>query len=79
MRNFLLCALLSAILFFSGCAWSIGGESGKTCPCQSRKPTIVEQLEKLKKLKDAGAITDEEYQKAKKKVLDENSDKTNGQ
>ena len=35
--------------------------------------TIVDQLERLKRLLDSGAITREEYEKAKKKLLDEKS------
>jgi len=37
---------------------------------QSTGETVVDKLEKLKKLLDAGAITKEEYEKAKKKLLE---------
>lgn len=39
-------------------------------PAQAARETIVEKLEKLKKLLDTGAITKEEYRKAKKKLLE---------
>ena len=39
-------------------------------PAQTTRETIVEKLEKLKKLLDTGAITKEEYRKAKKKLLE---------
>jgi hypothetical protein len=38
-------------------------------PLQATRETIVEKLEKLKNLLDTGAITKEEYRKAKKKLL----------
>jgi len=37
---------------------------------QSTGETVVDKLEKLKKLLDAGAITKEEHEKAKKKLLE---------
>ncbi len=39
-------------------------------PTASSTETIVNQLERLKKLFDSGAITREEYEKAKKKLLE---------
>lgn len=39
-------------------------------PPQATRETIVEKLEKLKNLLDTGAITKEEYRKAKKKLLE---------
>ena len=36
----------------------------------SKDDDIVKQLEDLKKLYDSGALTEEEYKKAKKKTLD---------
>lgn len=39
-------------------------------PQQLTAETIADKLEKLKKLLDTGAITEEEYEKAKKKLLD---------
>jgi hypothetical protein len=37
----------------------------------SSPPDLATQLEKLKKLKDQGVLTDEEFQKAKEKILAE--------
>ncbi|MEM4701374.1 MAG: PH domain-containing protein [Candidatus Bathyarchaeia archaeon] len=39
-------------------------------PATTPTETIVDQLERLKRLLDAGAITKEEYEKAKKKLLE---------
>ncbi|MEM0358282.1 MAG: SHOCT domain-containing protein [Candidatus Bathyarchaeia archaeon] len=39
-------------------------------PATTPTETIVDQLERLKRLLDAGAITKEEYGKAKKKLLE---------
>jgi hypothetical protein len=37
---------------------------------QPAAETVADKLEKLKKLLDTGAITKEEYEKAKKKLLE---------
>jgi len=48
-----------------GCAWEVGG--GHTHA--TIQPTTGQQLIDLQKAKDAGAITDSEYQAQKAKVL----------
>ena len=51
---------------FSGCAWSIGEGKDRTT---SNQPTRGQELIDLKKAKDQGAITPEEYETQKKQIL----------
>jgi hypothetical protein len=55
---------LVAILV-SGCSWQVGGGSKSA----TNPPTVGQQLIDLQKAKDAGAITDSEYQTQKTKLL----------
>ena len=58
------CGILGALL--TGCAWSIGeGKDHVT----SNQPTRGQELIDLKKAKDQGAITPEEYETQKKQIL----------
>lgn len=57
---------LAATLLFTGCNIELGG--GTTTKVQSA--TVGQQLYDLKKAKDAGALTDAEYQAQKEKILD---------
>jgi hypothetical protein len=52
----------------SGCAWSIGSDkcSGKVVAT----PTRGQELIDLKKAKDQGAITEEEYQAQRKVIME---------
>ncbi len=64
-------ALLAAVA--SGCAWSIGEKKTDCCPktaVQPKSPTRGQELMDLKKARDQGAITEEEYQNQKRKLLD---------
>ena len=54
-------ALISGLL--SGCAWSIGEHK------EHSLPTRGQELIDLKKARDNGAITEEEYQAQKQRVL----------
>ena len=57
---------LLAVLLFSGClALQVGGGDKK----ETSKPTIGQQLTDLKTARDAGAITDAEYETQKAKLL----------
>jgi hypothetical protein len=56
---------LSAMTLLTGCI--IGDRSNTT----RVMPTVGQQLTDLQKAKDAGAITDEQYQAQKAKILDE--------
>lgn len=59
-----LAGILTLVLV-SGCVASLGG--GKTCKVET--PTVGQQLIDLQKAKDAGAISDAEYQTEKAKLL----------
>lgn len=50
-----------------GCAWQIGGDKKGTTMC---KPTRGQELLDLKKARDQGAMTEEEYQAQRKQVLE---------
>jgi hypothetical protein len=56
-----------ALGLLSGCAWSIGGQKEASI---STAPTRGQQLLDLKKAKDQGAITEQEYEVQKKRILD---------
>ncbi len=59
---------LSAMLLLPGClALQVGGSDKQ----EARKATVGQQLIDLKAAKDAGAITDAEYQAEKAKLLHE--------
>ena len=58
---------LSAMLLLTGClALQVGGGDKK----EERKASVGQQLIDLKTARDAGAITEVEYQTQKAKVLD---------
>jgi putative oligomerization/nucleic acid binding protein len=52
-----------------GCAWSIGG-SDKAAGKVVATPTRGQELIDLKKAKDQGAISDEEYQAQRKAIME---------
>ena len=58
---------LSAMLLFSGCVAAVGSGPKTTV----NKPTVGQQLIDLQNAKNAGAITDQEFQQQKTKLLDE--------
>jgi len=57
--------IFSAMTLLTGCSWQVGGGT-KSAIIQ---PTIGQQLIDLQKAKNAGAITDAEYQTQKAKLL----------
>jgi hypothetical protein len=68
---FCVIALSGAMLSLcSGCAWSIGGgktETSSTAPTQP--PTRGQELIDLKKAHDQAAISDEEYDLMRQRIL----------
>jgi len=64
----LIASLSGLLLLTPGCAWSIGGGKKETCAVPAQ-PTQGQQLIDLKKAKDQGVISDDEYEKAKQKIL----------
>ena len=57
--------IVSAMTFLTGCSWSVGG-SPKSA---HMAPTTGQQLIDLQRAKDAGAITEPEYQAQKATLL----------
>ncbi len=60
-------AIVAVASLLSGCALSLGSSEKHEA---TTAPTLGQQLVDLKKAKDAGAITDTEYQAQKAKLLD---------
>ena len=54
------------VCLVSGCSWSIGGGKKEDCVQQTTKG---QELIDLKKARDQGALTEEEYQTQRNKVL----------
>ena len=65
VRILLIGGIISGLV--TGCAWSIG--SSREGP-PVKEPTKGQELIDLKKARDSGAITPEEYEAQKQKVLD---------
>jgi hypothetical protein len=55
-------------LLLSGCAWSIGSDKPHSAVV---RPTHGQELIDLKKAKDQGAITEDEFEAQKKKILEQ--------
>jgi hypothetical protein len=54
-------------ILFSGCAWSIG--DGKGHSTSVVQPTRGQELIDLRKARDQGAISEDEYQAQKKAIM----------
>jgi hypothetical protein len=65
MSRVIACLLLAGLLSLNGCLLIAGG--GKTT---SINPTLGQQLQELKDARDKGAISEDEYQKAKARMLE---------
>ncbi len=59
-------AILGA--FGAGCAWSVGGKHGEACAAAA-PPTRGKELIDLKSARDLNAISEQEYQEQKAKIL----------
>ena len=62
--------LAGLALALSGCVIAVGNEGNKPFP-----PTLGQQLTDLKKARDNGAITQEEYKTQRAKLLEEHGKK----
>jgi hypothetical protein len=62
------CLALSALLFLSGCVAAIGNRG-----LDRSTGTLGQQLIDLQKAKEAGAMTEAEYQTQRARLLDNNS------
>ena len=70
LRKWTVLALISGTVccLLSGCAWSIG--DGKEQTVNRMVPTRGQELIDLKKARDQGAITEDEYQAQRKRIME---------
>jgi hypothetical protein len=66
MKYFLTACAALTLALLGGCGWSVGASTSE----QVQKPTIGQSLIDLKKARDTGAITDAEYAKRRKEIVD---------
>ena len=62
-------SVLTLAALLTGCAWSIGEKEGTEGP-KTIQPTKGDELLDLKKAYDQGAITEQQYQDQRQRVLD---------
>jgi|WetSurMetagenome_2_1015567.scaffolds.fasta_scaffold1723331_1 hypothetical protein len=55
-------------LLLSGCAWSIGSDKPHSSVV---RPTRGQEMVDLKKARDQGAITEDEFEAQKKKIMEQ--------
>jgi len=70
MKTSLFALLLVTVLtasILSGCVFAVGVPDSEL----KSKPTLGRQLSDLKRARDSGAINEEEYQAAKKRLLEQ--------
>jgi hypothetical protein len=65
------CAGALLTLLAGSCAWSVGSNKHNegACHVQPVQPTRGQELLDLKKARDQGALTEEEYQAQKRRLL----------
>ena len=63
-----------AVLSLSACTMNIGADP-PPLPAAHRPPTLGEELRDLKVARDAGALNEEEYGKAKQRLLESHDKK----
>ena len=66
----LLSLSVTAALLSSGCVFAIGCPSKGDEPSKTTQPTRGSELMDLKKAREAGVITQEEYDQAKQRILE---------
>ena len=66
-RKVSLAVIAAVAVSAAGCVWSLGGGDTKKVV----QPSQGTQLSDLKKARDEGAITEEEYQAMKRKILEQ--------
>jgi hypothetical protein len=65
-RLLLLLPTVLGLFLLGGCVFAVGVPDSEL----KSKPTLGRQLSDLKRAKDSGALTEEEYQAAKKRLLE---------
>jgi hypothetical protein len=69
MKTKLVLTAFAAALFSTGCVVALGNRTPAEAP-QKGPPTLGKQLTDLKQARDSNALTEEEYQAAKKRLLE---------
>jgi hypothetical protein len=68
LRIFVALSLIFMLLSVTACG-CLGGGSGSKQTVETKTTTLGQELTDLQKAHESGAITDEQYQKAKKELL----------
>ena len=63
---FRFCMAMACTTFLTGCVVALGNR----VPPQDHKATLGKQLTDLKQARESGALTEEEYQTAKKRLIE---------
>jgi hypothetical protein len=66
MNHGMMAGAAAILILLGGCGWSVGASSSE----QVQKPTVGQSLIDLKKAHDTGAISDAEYTKRRKEIVD---------
>jgi hypothetical protein len=70
MRILIICAIFFIVIVCSGCIIALGGSEREIIKEKMIKPTAAQEIRDLKRLKDEGIITLDEYEQAKKRILE---------
>jgi hypothetical protein len=68
-RMLLTAEIVAACCLVSGCAWSIGGSERKEGTAVHQN-TRGQELIDLKRARDQGALTEDEYQEQRKRIME---------
>jgi hypothetical protein len=66
MKTLMTAVAVLGLALLGGCGWSVGASSTE----QVQKPTVGQQLIDLQKAHSTGALSDAEYAKKRKEVVD---------
>lgn len=66
MKHLMTAGAALTLLMLGGCGWSLGASSNE----QVQKPTVGQSLIDLKRAHDSGALSDAEYAKRHKEIID---------
>lgn len=70
MKRIATTTLVLATLAMGGCVFAPGDSNGGNWKHEPNKPTVGQQLMDLDRARDSGVITDAEFERAKRDILD---------
>ncbi|HTR01418.1 MAG TPA: SHOCT domain-containing protein [Candidatus Acidoferrum sp.] len=70
MKRIVLTGLTASLLALGGCVFAPGGNDNWNHDHDRTKPTVGQQLLDLDRARDKGVITDAEFERAKRDILD---------